>query len=113
MCVCVRARVCVCAGAVRAALTDHERAASAIEPRTPTSAVSSACTATKKRRYISSRSRPDLSTPQPRWRDRTAVRSRRLLAPVRIAVGARPRGATRGARRARAVSYTHLRAHET
>ena len=30
-------------------------------------------TATQKRRYIRSRSRPALSAPQPRWRDRTAV----------------------------------------
>ena len=64
VCVCVRARArvraCVC-GRCASRPERHERAASAIAPQTPASAVSSACTSTQKRRYMRRCSRHALS----------------------------------------------------
>ena len=79
-------------GAVRAALNATSRAASAVAPQTPASAVSSACTSTQKRRYM---------LYQPRSRG-GATGPRFAPAPFGTGsnrgFGARPRGATRGAR---------------
>ena len=93
VCACACVRVCVCGRCASRPEDDHERAASAIAPQTPASAVSSACTSTQKRRYMRRCSRHALSinpaVPQTRWRDRTAVRSGAFWQRVRFLVSHR------------------------